>query len=210
MSKKYDYVFKILTLGESSVGKSCLLLRFCDNTFDSSHVTTVGIDFKTKICHIGDSVIKLQVWDTSGQERFKTVTKNYYKGGDGILLVYDITDRESFDSMKNWIKQIEMHAKPTAFKILVGNKCDLINERKVTYEEGYELAQEFKINFFESSAKDNTNVVEVFDSLTKQILDLAKQNQQNDLADQTIDDKKIPSESMKERNNSKGGRKCCN
>lgn len=209
-SNRYDYVFKILTIGESSVGKSCLLLRLCENTFDSSHVMTVGIDFKIKYCNINGVVTKLQVWDTSGQERFRTITKNYYKGGDGILLVYDITDRESFDSMRNWIKQIELYAKPNVIKVMVGNKVDLSSERKVSYEEGYQLAQEFNLNFFESSAKDNINVHESFLLLATQILELNKNNKTTQECGHSAQKKKESLKIGSEYEITNKNRSCCN
>lgn len=170
MNASYDYVFKILTIGESAVGKTCLLLRFTDNTFNTDFISTVGIDFKIQICKIKEKMVKLQVWDTSGQERFKTITKTYYKGGDGILLVYDVTDRSSFMSLKNWMRQIELNAKENVPKIMVGNKCDK-TDRKVTYEEGEKVAKDFGVPFMETSAKEDINVNEVFKNLTIRIMD---------------------------------------
>ena len=161
MSHKYDYLFKLLIIGESGVGKTCLLLRFTDDSFTANHLTTIGIDFKIKIINLENKLIKLQIWDTAGQERFRTITKTYYKGAHGIILTYDVTDQNSFKNIRNWIKQIEANAQTNVRKVLVGNKCD---------EEGKKLADDFGMHFFETSAKTNQNVSEVFTFLTKEIL----------------------------------------
>ena len=175
MSHKYDFLFKLLIIGESGVGKTCLLLRFTDDSFTANHLTTIGIDFKIKIIHIDNKLIKLQIWDTAGQERFRTITKTYYKGAHGIILTYDVTDQNSFKNIRNWIKQIEANAQTNVKKVLVGNKCDK-PDRVVTEEEGKKLADDFGMNFFETSAKTNQNVNEVFNFLTQEIL---KSNEKN-------------------------------
>jgi len=169
MSSKYDHLFKLLIIGESGVGKTCLLLRFTDDSFTANHLTTIGIDFKIKIINLDDKQIKLQIWDTAGQERFRTITKTYYKGAHGIILTYDVTDENSFKNIRNWVKQIEQNAQSNVCKVLIGNKCDR-EDRKISYEEGAKLASEFKMQFFETSAKSNYNVNETFTYLTKEIL----------------------------------------
>lgn len=169
MTHKYDHLFKLLIIGESGVGKTCLLLRFTDDSFTANHLTTIGIDFKIKIINFEEKQIKLQIWDTAGQERFRTITKTYYKGAHGIILTYDVTDENSFKNIRNWVKQIEQNAQTNVCKVLVGNKCDR-EDRKITYEEGAKLASEFKMQFFETSAKSNHNVNETFTFLTKDIL----------------------------------------
>lgn len=116
-----------------------------------------------------DKLIKLQIWDTAGQERFRTITKTYYKGAHGIILTYDVTDESSFKNIRNWVKQIEQNAQNNVCKVLVGNKCDK-DDRKVSVEEGSKLAKEFNMNFFETSAKNNYNILEVFTFLTREIL----------------------------------------
>ena len=169
-TEKADYTLKILTLGESAVGKTCILIRFTDNKFLTSHIMTIGIDYKSKSIISGDKVVKLKIWDTAGQERFRNITKQYYKGADGILLIYDITDRESFEKARDWMKSIQENTQKDSIGIiLLGNKCDL-DERKVTYEEGQSLADEFKIQFMETSAYKDLNINESFQSLTNLII----------------------------------------
>ena len=169
MTSEPSITFKILTIGESGVGKTCILRRFVENKFLKNHLATIGINFKTKTLNINNQEIKLKIWDTAGQERFRTITKTYYKGAHGIILTYDVTDQNSFKNIRNWIKQIEANAQTSVKKVLVGNKCDK-PDRVVTEEEGKKLADDYSMSFFETSAKTNQNVSEVFNYLTKEIL----------------------------------------
>jgi Ras-related protein Rab-8A len=130
----YDELIKLLLIGDSGVGKSCLLLRFSDDTFTTSFITTIGIDFKIRIIELDNRLIKLQIWDTAGQERFRTITTAYYRGAMGILLVYDVTDESSFNNIRNWIRNIELHASDNVNKILVGNKADMDESKRVCDE----------------------------------------------------------------------------
>lgn len=127
----YDYLIKLLLIGDSGVGKSCLLLRFSDGSFTTSFITTIGIDFKIRTIELDGKRIKLQIWDTAGQERFRTITTAYYRGAMGILLVYDVTDEASFNNIRNWIRNIEQHASDNVNKILVGNKADMDESKRV-------------------------------------------------------------------------------
>ncbi|AED90617.1 GTP-binding protein-like [Arabidopsis thaliana] len=166
----YDYLIKLLLIGDSGVGKSCLLLRFSDDTFTTSFITTIGIDFKIRTVELDGKRIKLQIWDTAGQERFRTITTAYYRGAMGILLVYDVTDESSFNNIRNWMKNIEQHASDNVNKILVGNKADMDeSKRAVPTAKGQALADEYGIKFFETSAKTNLNVENVFMSIAKDI-----------------------------------------
>lgn len=174
---KYDYLIKLLLIGDSGVGKSCLLLRYSDDSFTSSFITTIGIDFKIKSIMCGDAKVKLQIWDTAGQERFRTITTAYYRGAMGILLVYDVSDETSFTNVRNWMRQIDQNAAENVTRILIGNKCDVDpSERKVSPEQGKALADEYGIKFFETSAKLNTNVDESFMSIAKDIVERLKEN----------------------------------
>ncbi|KAF8396514.1 hypothetical protein HHK36_018137 [Tetracentron sinense] len=171
----YDYLVKLLLIGDSGksllslylpyrVGKSCLLLRFSDDSFTTSFITTIGIDFKIRTIELDGKRIKLQIWDTAGQERFRTITTAYYRGAMGILLVYDVTDES------NWIRNIEQHASDNVNKILIGNKADMDeSKRAVPTSRGQALADEYGIKFFETSAKTNFNVEQVFFSIARDI-----------------------------------------
>ncbi|GMH12305.1 hypothetical protein Nepgr_014146 [Nepenthes gracilis] len=165
----YDYLIKLLLIGDSGVGKSCLLLRFSDGSFTTSFITTIGIDFKIRTIELDGKRIKLQIWDTAGQERFRTITTAYYRGAMGILLVYDVTDESSFNNIRNWIRNIEQHASDNVNKILVGNKADMDESKRVVpTSKGKALADEYGIKFLKR-AKTNLNVEEVFFSIAKDI-----------------------------------------
>ncbi|XP_036090783.1 ras-related protein Rab-13 isoform X2 [Rousettus aegyptiacus] len=162
MAKAYDHLFKLLLIGDSGVGKTCLIIRFAEDNFNNTYISTIGIDFKIRTVDIEGKKIKLQVWDTAGQERFKTITTAYYRGAMGIILVYDITDEKSFENIQNWMKSIKENASAGVERLLLGNKCDMEAKRK--------LAREHGIRFFETSAKSSVNVDEAFSSLARDIL----------------------------------------
>ena len=130
---------------------------------------TIGVDFKIRTIEVDGKTIKLQIWDTAGQERFKTITSSYYKGAHGIIVTYDITDRESFTAVQTWMGEVEKHASDNISRILVGNKCDLEDQRAVSFEEGQELAEHFNVRFLETSAKDSKNVEQAFTLMTREI-----------------------------------------
>ncbi|XP_034394740.1 ras-related protein Rab-3D-like isoform X2 [Cyclopterus lumpus] len=163
--QSFDYMFKLLIIGNSSVGKTSFLVRFADASFTSTFVSTVGIDFKVKTIHRSDKRFKLQIWDTAGQERYRTITTAYYRGAMGFLLMYDITSQESFCAVQDWATQIKTYSWGNAQVVLVGNKVDLEEDRKVPTEDAQRLATELGFQFFEASAKDNVNVKQVFDKL---------------------------------------------
>lgn len=159
---------KILLVGDSGVGKSCLLVRFVEDKFSPSFITTIGIDFKIKTVDISGKKIKLQLWDTAGQERFRTITTAYYRGAMGIILVYDVTDERTFENIRQWFSTVNQHANEEAQLLLVGNKKDM-DARAVTYEQGENLAKELGVPFIEASAKDDENVSDIFFTLAKLI-----------------------------------------
>lgn len=162
MNPEYDYLFKLLLIGDSGVGKSCLLLRFADDSYQDSYISTIGVDFKIRTVEQDGKTIKLQIWDTAGQERFRTITSSYYRGAHGIIIVYDITDQGSFNNVKQWLSEINRYASGNVNKLLVGNKCDLAANRAVPYEIAKAFADEMGIPFLETSAKDATNVEQAF------------------------------------------------
>lgn len=167
----YDYLFKILLVGDSGVGKSSLLVRFSDHTYSEHYISTIGVDFKIRNLEVDRKVVKLQIWDTAGQERFRTITSSYYRGAHGIILVYDISDRETFDHVPLWLKEIKYACNSSTAPqvILVGNKSDLDLKRQVSHEEADEFAQENDLIYIETSAKDNAHIQHAFESMVKRI-----------------------------------------
>ena len=165
-----DLVYKILLLGDSEVGKSCFLMRYADNVFVDNYITTIGLDYKLKYVQLDSGqVIKVQLWDTAGQDRYRTIAKNYYKGSHGILLLYDVTKTSSFENIREWIKDIREEVYEKAIIFLIGNKIDKKDQIKIKTEDAEKLAEEFNIPFFEASAKSGENVDEIFKALYKKI-----------------------------------------
>ena len=195
----FDVKYKIMVLGESKVGKTSLIRRYTKNVFGGVYLTTVGMDFQDKIIDIEDKKVRLQIWDTAGQERFRNVTKSYFQSSYGFLLVYDITDKESLEKTNFWMGQIKLNGPERAKSILIGNKCDLINERQVSIGEGKKYAERYDIKFFETSAKDETNVNDSFFYLANEIY-------QNDIL-KGKEEKKLKLENATK--NQKVKKKCC-
>ena len=157
-----DFLYKLLMIGDSGVGKSSLLLRFASDQFEESYMTTVGLDFKIRTVEVDGKVVKLQMWDTAGQERFRTITSSYYRGAQGIVVVYGLDDKKSFENVKQWVDEIDRYAGDGVVKLLVGNKCDVGDARQVTREEAENFAEELKMRYMETSAKTAENVEETF------------------------------------------------
>lgn len=170
MAKTYDYLFKLLLIGDSGVGKTCLLFRFSEDAFNTTFISTIGIDFKIRTIEVDGKKIKLQIWDTAGQERFRTITTAYYRGAMGIMLVYDVTNEKSFNNIRNWIRNIEEHASSDVERMILGNKCDMEETRQVSKERGEKLAIDYGIKFLETSAKSGINVEEAFLTLGRDIM----------------------------------------
>jgi len=170
-ASEHDYFFKILLIGDSGVGKSCLLLRFADDSWTDSHISTIGVDFKIKTLNVDGKVIKLQIWDTAGQERFRTITSSYYRGAQGIILVFDCTDHESFNNVKQWLGEIDRYACENVNKLLVGNKIDLVSGRVVDKEAAEEFARSMGIEYVETSAKNSEGVDQAFQKMARAIKD---------------------------------------
>ena len=151
--KSYDLLFKLLLIGDSGVGKTCILFRFSDDAFNTTFISTIGIDFKIKTIELRGKKIKLQIWDTAGQERFHTITTSYYRGALGIMLVYDITNSQSFNNIAEWLRKIQEHDSEDVEKMILGNKCDMEDKRVISKERGEMFAKENGIRFLETSAQ---------------------------------------------------------
>lgn len=167
----YDYMFKVLLLGDAGVGKTSLMWRFSDDVFNHTYISTIGIDFKLRTIDVQGQKVRLQVWDTAGQERFHAISVSYYRTAAGIMLVYDITRRCSFENIAKWLRKIDEHAKEDVIKLLIGNKCDMEQPRAVMREEGEKLADEYDMPFFETSAKENESIKEAFECIAEEIME---------------------------------------
>ena len=182
--QEYDFIFKLVLIGDSQIGKSSLLLRFVDHKWKEEYSPTIGVDFVRKFniiifqinttLDIKGKKVKLQIWDTSGQERFRIITTNYYKNCHGFLVVYDITDRESFKSLNYWLTLIKQHSNKNNLKLLIGNKCDLESKREVSFQEGKEFAEQNGMTFIETSAKNDEKVSKAFEILVDDIISIEK------------------------------------
>ena len=166
---KLDYMYKYLFLGETSVGKTSLLIRYSDDIFDSDSLPTLGVDVRYKYVTLEDKRIRLDIWDPAGQERFKNITKNYLHGANGILYVYDITNKESFHKLKSWLNDSKGNVSPETEKIIVGNKIDLEAQREVNIDTVKDFGEKHNIDVFEVSAKNGKGVEEIFTHLTKKL-----------------------------------------
>ena len=166
---KLDYLYKFLFLGETSVGKTSLLIRYADDIFDSESLPTLGVDVRYKYVTLENKRIRLDIWDTAGQERFKNITKNYLHGANGILYVYDITNKDSFQKLKQWLIDSKGNVSPDAEMIIVGNKIDLEEKREVKIETVKDYGEKHNIEIFEVSAKTGKGVEEIFTHLTKKL-----------------------------------------
>ncbi|XP_042028423.1 ras-related protein RABA5d-like [Salvia splendens] len=164
-----EYLFKIVIIGDSAVGKSNLLSRYARNEFNMHSKATIGVEFQTQTLEIDGKEVKAQIWDTAGQERFRAVTSAYYRGSFGALVVYDITRRSTFDSISRWLHELKTHSDTAVAKMLVGNKLDLDSIRDVSVEEGKSLAESEGLFFMETSALDSTNVKKAFDLVIREI-----------------------------------------
>ena len=189
--ENYDFIFKILLLGNSDVGKSSLILRYVDQVWSDTFVPTIGVDFKVKTLELQNKQIKMQIWDTAGQERFRNVISSYFRGAHGILLIYDVTNRDSFKNLESWLIEIEKNASENVLKILIGNKNDLVDDKEIKTEEGQAFANRNGMQFIETSAKENTNVTEAFESLAKLMMEFNSEKK----APTTKNDKKALSAS---------------
>jgi len=158
----YKFLFKYIIVGDTAVGKSCLLLQFTDKRFQAQHDLTIGVEFGSRTISVDNNQVKLQIWDTAGQEKFRSITRSYYRGAAGALLVYDITRRETFEHLATWLEDCLKYASAQIVIVLIGNKSDLEAQRQVTRDEGAEFARKHGLMFLETSAKTAENVDEAF------------------------------------------------
>ena len=202
----YDFLFKMILIGDSSVGKSNILLKYLKNEFDQSSKATVGVEFGTKTVEMNDKKIKIQIWDTAGQERYRSITSAYYKGAKGAFIVYDITRRNTFDNIDKWISDLKTNGDNNISIMLIGNKSDLNDKREVETNEGLKKSEETKIAFMETSALSGENIIKAFNELIEQIYQNNCLNVEEDI-DIEIDKGVNLSEEKKENNDTK--KTCC-
>ncbi|KAJ3435906.1 ras-related protein rab-2-a [Anaeramoeba flamelloides] len=207
----FNYLYKFVIIGDSGVGKSCILLQFTDHRFQALHDLTIGVEFGARLIDIEGEKIKLQIWDTAGQESFRSITRSYYRGAAGALLVYDITRRETFNHLVSWLEDARQHSSKDLKIMLVGNKLDLDYKREVSYEEGLTFAQEHNLTFVETSAKSSQNIEESFIATSRMIHNHVKSGEfdiQNESTGITLVSSPVTLEELSEEKKKNGGG-CC-
>ena len=176
--QNHKYIFRICLLGDSAVGKTSLLTRYCDGTFKEKYGNTIGVDFRVVTLKYENTITKIHIWDTAGQERFKSIAVNYFKNSHGFIFVYDISNSTSFNDVKNWIELAFANNKAANINFLVGNKCDLESQRQVNVNEGEELAKMRNFTFFETSAKENKDVKKMFEFFAYKLIQYFEKNKE--------------------------------
>ena len=204
-SGSYDHMFRYIIVGDMAVGKSCLLLQFTDHKFRHQHELTIGVEFGGKTIEVKNKNVKIQIWDTAGQEAFQAITRTYYKGAIGALLVYDITRKETFDHINKWLNEVKLNGSKDICCILIGNKKDLEEQRQVKYEEGKKLAEDNNLLFLETSAKTAENVQESFVISAERILDQINKTG----VDPTASSKNVKITIDDDEDEKKEEKKCC-
>jgi len=169
-SRDFDQLFKLVVIGDENVGKTSLLLRFADDSFEEHYVSTIGVDFRFRTVTVDNQMVKLQIWDTAGQGRFRTITSAYYRGANGVILVYDIINKQTFQHVQDWLDEVHKNVGESITKLVVGNKADLVEQRQVTEQEGQEYSRSVNALFIETSAKTAANVDKAFVLIAKTLL----------------------------------------
>lgn len=205
----YDYLFKVVLIGDSGVGKSNLLSRFTRNEFNLESRSTIGVEFATRSVQLDGKIIKAQIWDTAGQERYRAITAAYYRGAVGALLVYDIAKRLSYENVERWLQELRDHADRNIVIMLVGNKCDLRHMRALPVEEGRMFAERNRLSFIETSALDCTNVDVAFQNIIAEIYRIIAYKPLNDSPESTVIRPKNKETFDSKSRSSRGVRKQC-
>jgi Ras-related protein Rab-1A len=200
----YDYLIKCLVIGDSGTGKSSIMMRFTDDIFDYSYISTIGVDFKIKTMDFQDKTIKFQIWDTAGQDRFRTLTSSYYRGSNAILICYDISDINTFNNIDKWLEEVKRYSTGNPLLILCGTKIDLEEKRAVSKEEATEYAKTNNMYLFESSSKNNSNITEIFELIEKNKI-ITIEGNNNSFIKNHISEKKI---NLQQRTNTRQ-KNCC-
>ena len=206
-SNKYEYIFKIILIGSSSVGKSSILQRYIQKVFNESYSCTIGVDFFMKSLDVGDKSIKLQLWDTAGTEKFRSITTGYYRGANAAFVVFDLTSKPTFDCLNEWIQNYYKYSNPDSEKnvVLVGNKCDLVNKREVSEEEIENFAKNNNLMYFETSAKDGKNIDECFYFIAEKLVKQFENKDQDDNKKNLINNENLKKNTVVII----GDKKCC-
>mmetsp|Transcript_8058 Transcript_8058/g.7134 ORF Transcript_8058/g.7134 Transcript_8058/m.7134 type:complete len:231 (-) Transcript_8058:50-742(-) len=208
-----DHLFKLIIIGDTGVGKSCLLSRVMDNDFKEEHNVTIGVEFGSFVIKIDGKIVKLQIWDTAGQESFRSITRIFYRGAHCVFLTYDVTRDDTFLDVIDWLKEAKQHSNPDILLYLIGNQADLEDDRQVSRDRAIEFQKKNKIDaFFETSAKTGNNVEEVFALAAKQLYALHKRDSKTTEEIPATIDSKEPKRLEVDKHNEKSGKKkkgCC-
>jgi len=174
LNQDYKHLFKIILIGDAGIGKSSLLMSLCDNNYMHNYISTIGVDFNVKIIKLKNEYIKLHIWDTAGQERFRSITSSYYKGSQGIIIAFDLTDATSFSNINNWLEEVKRHGSSSVIKLLIGTKVDLVYKRVIDYDKAKAYADQLGMSYIETSSKDSINVEKIFYQLANEIMNTIK------------------------------------
>ena len=205
-TENYEFMFKVVLVGDMSVGKTNIIAKYLKNEFSEDYKTTIGVEFHSKIAKVEGHVVKAQIWDTCGQERFKSITDSYYKGAKGAFVVYDITRKNTFESVDSWISALRSAADKNLNIIIIGNKSDLEDQRQVETEQGEEKAQNNEAAFMETSAYSGDNIDKAFDNMITDVYNKCKSEM---LANVEIDIGKSKDINLNQNKEDKKGKKCC-